>query len=1107
MKKSKLFIATLLLATSLSLSACGGNKQTSNYNPDIYHIYQLYQAEGGELTYEQWLISIKGEKGDTGAQGPKGDQGEPGQNGSNGQDGHSPVVRIGNDGYWYIDDVNTGVKAQGETGQQGEPGQNGSNGQDGRGIVSITLDYTEGNVDLYLIRYSDNTTSTFTVTNGLNGKDGEDGQDGAQGPQGIRGLPGADGHTPIVTISDDGYWIIDGNITDFIAQGPKGDTGAEGASVLTGNGMPSNSLGKDGDSYIELVSWDYWLKIDGAWFKQGNIKGGQGEQGEQGPQGPKGDTGAAGQNGVSVTSILKTASNGFVDTYTITYSNGTTSTFTVTNGINGQDGSQGEQGIQGQPGADGHTPVITISEDGYWVVDGEKTNTKAQGPKGDTGAQGPQGEKGDQGNPGQDGRSVISITNTFTDGNIDTYTITYSDGTTSTFTVTNGINGQDGSQGEQGIQGQPGADGHTPVITISEDGYWVVDGEKTNTKAQGPKGDQGEKGDTGVSIVATTIDEKGDLIVTFSDGTITNAGHVKDVDTYTVNFYVDDDLVATREVLTGQKISRPTSQETAGYSITNWYMNDLGNQVSWIFDGYFAYTVHDNVDLFAEFSYNDYTISFLDEKFNHTVSDITVTYDNPYELPVLTQTGYTFKHWVDKEGFIYDDSNPYRTSSNITLYAVWDANEYKVTLDANGALIAYSPITVVYDMTYNLPIPTRTNYIFLGWYDGETKISNSATWKFTENKSLIARWTNVTNTYVLDAGNGTCEIDSMVIGWEDEYELPTPTNPEGYLFDGWYLDGTDIPYSALNGYIAQNGTWTYSNKGGMLIAKFVDARFDYEFSSKTVKYGDTPTYEFTISKNTNAVSYELPSMYHGAVYYVLNMTDNPLIESFYVPSNCVQASFKNCTSLVSLDLSDTIIGTTNSYHDTNPLNFRGCTSLVSFDIPETFTKLPLFRGCTSLVSLVIPDNIKIRTQEDQFALAECTSLKTVVLPSTITYIPKGLFSDCTALEEVEIPEGVTTIGDQAFYRCGAYKQINLPDSVTTIGEFAFYSNRLVQYISLPKGLQTIGQYALAYTGRYISINYRGTIWEWKYNVTKGNNWNEGGSTRVNATDSYLDILN
>ncbi len=45
---------------------------------------------------------------------------------------------------------------------------------------------------------------------------------------------------------------------------------------------------------------------------------------------------------VSILSIEKTSTVGLVDTYTITYTNGTTSTFTVTNGKNGQDGKDAQ---------------------------------------------------------------------------------------------------------------------------------------------------------------------------------------------------------------------------------------------------------------------------------------------------------------------------------------------------------------------------------------------------------------------------------------------------------------------------------------------------------------------------------------------------------------------------------------------------------------------------------------------------------------------------------------------------------------------------------------------------------------------------------------------
>lgn len=48
----------------------------------------------------------------------------------------------------------------------------GENGEDGRGIVSITKTGTSGLVDTYTITYTDNTTSTFEVTNGSSGSGG-----------------------------------------------------------------------------------------------------------------------------------------------------------------------------------------------------------------------------------------------------------------------------------------------------------------------------------------------------------------------------------------------------------------------------------------------------------------------------------------------------------------------------------------------------------------------------------------------------------------------------------------------------------------------------------------------------------------------------------------------------------------------------------------------------------------------------------------------------------------------------------------------------------------------------------------------------------------------
>lgn len=73
-----------------------------------------------------------------------------------------------------------------------------------------------------------------------------------------------------------------------------------------------------------------------------------------------------GDDGVSIVSIEKTQTSDLVDTYTITYTDGTTSSFVVTNGKDGENGRE---------------PEITIQND-IWYINGESTNVKAAGAQG-----------------------------------------------------------------------------------------------------------------------------------------------------------------------------------------------------------------------------------------------------------------------------------------------------------------------------------------------------------------------------------------------------------------------------------------------------------------------------------------------------------------------------------------------------------------------------------------------------------------------------------------------------------------------------------------------------------------------------------------------------
>lgn len=139
-----------------------------------------------------------------------------------------------------------------------------------------------------------------------------------QGEKGDTGVKGEDGYSPMVHLSKMNNTTtitvssLQGTYTTSILDGKQGEQGPKGDTGATG---PKGDKGDKGDT------------------------GEQGPQGIQGEQGPKGDPGDTGPTGNGITSIQKTGTSGLVDTYTITYTDGTTATYTVTNGANGQPGA------------------------------------------------------------------------------------------------------------------------------------------------------------------------------------------------------------------------------------------------------------------------------------------------------------------------------------------------------------------------------------------------------------------------------------------------------------------------------------------------------------------------------------------------------------------------------------------------------------------------------------------------------------------------------------------------------------------------------------------------------------------------------------------------
>lgn len=165
--------------------------------------------------------------------------------------------------------------------------------------------------------------------------------------------------------------------------------------------------------------------------------------------------------GVGISNIEKTSTVGLVDTYTITYTDGTTDTFDVTNGIEGGDGRGIVSILKTSTQELTDTYTITYTDDTTSTfdvkngVDGVSVESitlyETVGLVDtyeiiySTGSRSYFNVKNGADGVGTDGRGIVSIIKTSTVGLVDTYTVTYSDSTTSTFDVTNGEKGDNGT--------------------------------------------------------------------------------------------------------------------------------------------------------------------------------------------------------------------------------------------------------------------------------------------------------------------------------------------------------------------------------------------------------------------------------------------------------------------------------------------------------------------------------------------------------------------------------------------------------------------------------------------------------------------------------------
>jgi len=151
--------------------------------------------------------------------------------------------------------------------------------------------------------------------------------------------------------------------------------------------------------------------------------------------------------------------------------------------------------------------------------------------------------------------------------------------------------------------------------------------------------------------------------------------------------------------------------------------------------------------------------------------------------------------------------------------------------------------------------------------------------------------------------------------------------------------------------------------------------------------------------------------------------------------------------------------------------FYNCSSLTSIVLPSSITSIGryAFIRCSNIKSIIIPSSV---TDIDVSAFSYCSNLTSVTIFANITSIHSNVFTDCSNLTSIEIPSSVTSIGSMAFWGCKSLKSINIPSNVTSIGAYAFEDCSSLTSINFPASLKKIE------TGAFFSCTSLNSIYSY-----------------------------
>ena len=284
-----------------------------------------------------------------------------------------------------------------------------------------------------------------------------------------------------------------------------------------------------------------------------------------------------------------------------------------------------------------------------------------------------------------------------------------------------------------------------------------------------------------------------------------------------------------------------------GYNWTGW--SGTWNYV----DGQYG-IANKTLKLYARWTPKSYTISYNSNGGTGTMASDTVSTGSKATIKsnTFTKTGYKFVGWTTKsdgtddgynwtgwsDTWNYDNGQYGIANDKLVLYARWD-NHFTVTYNDNGGSgCSSSSKTVTYGSTYgNLCTPTRSGYIFAGWYSSNYA---NAPWTYYydkyKNDSTVASigrddkvglynnyLTNSTRKFSRYTSSDTYSVNgnqTLVAGW---LKFNYKREDAKYCSDG-YFDTIGDAYNGCYGStitilndVTESSAYTFKNYASAII--------------------------------------------------------------------------------------------------------------------------------------------------------------------------------------------------------------------------------------------------------------------------------------------------